>query len=33
MESTQLRNIQTIESSLALLKSKIEKMYRLDSQN
>lgn len=33
MESTQLRNIQTIENSLVLLKSKIEKMCRLDSQN
>lgn len=33
MESVQLKNIQNIENSLHLLKSKIEKMAKLDAQN
>lgn len=32
IESTQLRNIQNIENSLSLLRSKIEKLTQLDSQ-
>jgi len=33
MESVQLKHIQNIENSLALLKFKIDKMAQLDSQN
>lgn len=33
MESLQLKNIQNIENSLSLLKAKIDKMSRLESQN
>jgi hypothetical protein len=33
MESLQLKNIQSIENSLALLKAKIDKMSKLDTQN
>lgn len=32
MESTQLRHIQSIENSLTLLRSKIQKMAKLDSE-
>jgi hypothetical protein len=33
MESLQLRSIQNIENSLTLLKSKIEKLGKLEIQN
>lgn len=33
MESLQLKNIQNIENSLSLLKAKIDKMSKLESQN
>lgn len=33
MESVQLRNIQNIENSLLLLKTRLEKLSKLDSQH